>query len=114
MPLLRIETNIELDEAAKQKLLKEGSVLLANMLNKSPRYVMLSILDGISLYFADSAEPACYAELKSINLPLDRTTEFSKLLCDFLAAKLGVPQERIYIEFSSAPRTQWGWSGRTF
>jgi hypothetical protein len=38
----------------------------------------------------------------------------SKALCQELCAGLGVPAERIYIEFTNADGALWGWNGGTF
>ena len=38
----------------------------------------------------------------------------SAALCDLLGQELGVPRDRIYIEFSNASGPLWGWNGATF
>jgi len=29
-------------------------------------------------------------------------------------SELGLPADRVYIEFADAPRSMWGWNGGTF
>ena len=66
------------------------------------------------MLFAGSNEPLAYLELKSIGLPADKTTQFSATLCDLISTTLSIQSDRIYIEFSDAPRHLWGWNGKTF
>ncbi len=44
----------------------------------------------------------------------DQTAGLSALLCSFCKEELNVPEDRVYIEFSSAEGVMWGWNGRTF
>ncbi len=112
MPLLRISTNciVENTEAA----LQATSQVVAAMLGKPERYVMVELHADLTMSLAGSTEPLAYLELKSIGLPEERTAEFSAVLCRLIDEQLGVPAERIYIEFSDAPRHLWGWNGVTF
>ena len=43
-----------------------------------------------------------------------KTAGYSRALCDLLAAALGIPAERVYIEFTAPPAHLFGWNGRTF
>ncbi|MCG8100181.1 MAG: phenylpyruvate tautomerase MIF-related protein [Candidatus Thiodiazotropha taylori] len=45
---------------------------------------------------------------------MDRTGDFSKLLCLLMQKQLQISEERVYIEFSSAERHLWGWNSATF
>ena len=63
---------------------------------------------------AGTDAPLAYLELKSIGLPQSITPSASRALCDLVAGETGVPANRIYIEFSDAPRQMWGWNGDTF
>ena len=38
----------------------------------------------------------------------------TRALCDLLAGALGIPAERVYIEFSAPPAHLFGWNGGTF
>ena len=75
---------------------------------------MVSIQDQQTLSFGGSTEPCAYVEFKSLGLPTERTTELSEKLCALIEKTVGVPQARIYIEFSNPERSMWGWDGRTF
>ncbi len=52
--------------------------------------------------------------MKSVGLPKGSTTALSTALCELMKTKLGVPLDRIYIEFADAQGAMWGWNGGTF
>lgn len=114
MPYLSLRTNVQLPEPDSQAFLQQATQLVAESLGKSERYVMVDIQDAQSMRFAGTDGPLAYLELKSIGLPQERVPELSALLCALAESRLGVPQERVYIEFCDAPRALWGWNGRTF
>jgi len=114
MPLLQIDTNQILDDAAQQKLLAEASHSVADMLGKPERYVMVAFEHKPAMRFAGSGEALAYLELKSIGLPESKTVELSQALTELMQQHLGVAADRVYIEFADAPRHMWGWNGGTF
>jgi phenylpyruvate tautomerase PptA (4-oxalocrotonate tautomerase family) len=114
MPLLKIQTNQLLDTDRRKTLMSRASQEVAGMLGKPERYVMLSIEHNPGMLFGGSDDPLAYLELKSIGLPETKTAEFSLALASLLNDELGLPADRIYIEFSDAPRAMWGWNGGTF
>lgn len=113
MPVLKIETNTKI-LTAKSQLLQEASALIAEMLGKPENYVMVSLNDQQSLIFAGTDEPAAYVELKSLGLSEIHTVDYSSKICGFLTQSLGIPANRIYIEFASPERHLFGWDNTTF
>jgi phenylpyruvate tautomerase len=114
MPLLSIQTNQTVPEERKAGLIAAASQLTANQLGKPESYVMVSMQDQCPMCFAGTTDPTAYLELKSIGLPASRTKELSAMLCSFVEEQLGIPADRVYIEFSDAARDMWGWAGGTF
>ena len=114
MPYLKIQTNNEVTDAAKQEILRKASVLLARNLGKPEKYMMVRFDPAQPMMFAGSTDPCAFLELKSIGLPENRTEALSSLLCQFLGDELHIPPERIYIEFTDAKDSMWGWDGGTF
>jgi len=114
MPYLKIQTNITPDTATREKLLRDLSKSVAEQLGKSERYVMVAIEAGAPMIFAGDAGPLAYLELKSIGLPEANTASFSAALCSLVEKELGIPGDRIYIEFADAERHMWGWNNATF
>ncbi|HHL45399.1 MAG TPA: hypothetical protein ENJ24_02385 [Gammaproteobacteria bacterium] len=114
MPYLTIRTNRPVPEQARYQLLNKASALISKQLGKSENYVMASFEPPMTMLFGGSEAPLAYLELKSIGLPEQQVPALSEALCSLLEQEIGVPKERIYIEFSSAARNLWGWNGSTF
>ena len=113
MPCLRIQTNVEPDPSALPGLLAVLSKEVAAALGKGERYVMVALDAGTPMLFDGSDAPLAYLELKSIGLPA-QTGALSRRLCRAVGEGLGIPADRIYIEFADAPPHLWGWNGGTF
>lgn len=114
MPMLKIQTNTPVTGDNRESLAATASSVVADMLGKPERYVMVSIEENPAMLFGGSDAPLAYLELKSIGLPDSRTSEFSTRLAKLLEDQLGLPADRVYIEFADAPRNMWGWNGGTF
>jgi len=114
MPFLRIQTNQPLDEDEARALAARASAVVAEQLGKPESYVMTSVESNPAMQFAGSDAPLAYLELKSIGLPESLTADISRALCGMLSAAARVDPDRVYIEFSDAPRKMWGWNNGTF
>jgi phenylpyruvate tautomerase len=114
MPTLRILTNVQIPADQRNGVLVGASRMLADMIGKPESYVMVMLEDGRDMLFAGTSAPAAFLEVKSLGLPENKTPEYSRTLCDFIVAAVGVPAERIYIEFATPPRHLFGWNGGTF
>lgn len=114
MPILKIQTNQPVDDVTRAVLLAEASLTVTAALGKPERYVMVAIEPTAAMIFAGNMAPLAYLELKSISLPVSRTASLSQALCHLMNKTLGIPSERIYIEFAEADGKMWGWNGGTF
>jgi phenylpyruvate tautomerase len=117
MPLLNIYTSADSPaEAAKaDALLKDLSLRLAKHLGKPEAYVMTCLVPRTRMTFGGTTAPACFAEIKNIGaLSPELTAKISRDVCTVLEAALGVPADRIYIEFCEAKPHLWGHDGDTF
>lgn len=114
MPTLKIQTNAPIDQPAAQALIQRASAEVATLLGKPERYVMVIVEPVTAMSFGGDTAPTAYLELKSLGLDEARTPQLSSALCTLIEVGIGVPQERVYIEFSSPPRHLFGFDGRTF
>jgi phenylpyruvate tautomerase len=116
MPLLSITCSVPLPPEHQPAFFGDLTRLLARQLEKPEDYVMVVLGPRVDISFAgDASRPACYAELKNVGqLAPARVAQLSRLLCAELQSRLGVPQDRIYIEFTNADGALWGWNGETF
>ncbi len=114
MPLLTLDTNLDIDQERCARLLPELSNEAATLLGKPESYVMVKIQAAQTMCFGGSDAACAYLQLKSLGLPEDRTAEFSAQLCQWISKNMDIPADRIYIEFSSPARHLWGWNQGTF
>ena len=109
MPFINISTSEKVED--KKKLLEEITNLISSLTNKSNKFVMAKLEDNANLYFGDGY-PCCFLELKSIGSI--NASDMAKPICDFICNKIGVPLDKIYINFEDVPASMWGWDGKTF
>jgi len=116
MPLIKVQSSVSAPEKDKiQKLLSELSASLAKHLGKPESYVMTAFEADITMSFAGNFDPVAYVEVKSIGtMKPEQTKAMSQDFCDRINQKLGIPTNRIYIEFADADRHMWGWNNSTF
>lgn len=115
MPLIKVQTSITPDAATTTTLLKQLSASLAKHTGKPESYVMTALEPGIAMTFAGTDAPVCYIEVKSVgSMSPTQTKAMSQDFCQQVSSAIGVPQNRIYIEFADAKGFMWGWNGSTF
>lgn len=110
MPMLNIQCSKEIPP----ELLKECSSVVATVIGKPEKHVMV-VASQAGLLMSGTEGNAAYAEVKSIG-GLDRIVnhEITLKLGILLNDHLGIPQDRIYITFQSIAADHWGWNGSTF
>jgi phenylpyruvate tautomerase len=113
MPVLKIQTNRVPSESHSDALIQRATCALSRALGKSERTIMVFVEENPRMAFGGSRKPLAYLELKSLGLPVDSIPDLSRELCELVARGLCIAQNRIYIEFSAAERTHWGWNGKT-
>ena len=114
MPFFKIESNQPMNADETQSILNKSSEFISKMLGKPEKYVMVSVEAGQQMLFGGNDDPTAFVQLKSIGLPVDRCTEFSGRICQFLSDELGVKPDRIFIDFADLERNMFGWNGKTF
>ena len=115
MPLIKIQTSIAPDAAIVCSLLKTLSASLAKHTGKPESYVMTALEPGVAMTFGGTTDPVCYIEVKSIGaFSPAQTKAMSQDFCQMVETAIGVPANRIYIEFADAKGALWGWNGSTF
>ncbi len=112
MPLVRIQTNVQVND--QKMVLSKLSTLASKELGKPESYVMTALIPNTAMIFGGSEEPLAFIECKSIGLSEGQSEGLSNAFCAFCEEELGVSKERVYIEFSSATGSMWGWRGGTF
>jgi phenylpyruvate tautomerase PptA (4-oxalocrotonate tautomerase family) len=114
MPFLSLQTNAELTDAARSKLAQELAELVSRELGKPMDYIQVHLQLGAFLTFAGTDERTAFVDLRSLGLPPNKPPALSAALCVLLQEQLGVPPQRVFLNFQDMPRSHWGWNGRTF
>ena len=109
MPFINVSTSAKIED--KKKLLKEISILVSSLTNKSKKFVMAKVVDNSEMYF-DDERPCCFLEIKSIGSL--NPSEMAKPISNFVYENIGIPIDRIYISFEDVPASKWAWNGKTF
>jgi len=114
MPLLKLETNVALADDKKKALLAALSKITAGAIGKPEQYVMVTISPAAALM---SGKPgnAAFVDIRSIGgLNGNVNRQLAQKVCAALQESLGVPPDRIYLNFTDVPAGNWGWNGDTF
>tara|TARA_Y100001968_G_scaffold218310_1_gene200976 strand:- start:2379 stop:2717 length:339 start_codon:yes stop_codon:yes gene_type:complete len=111
MPLIKVSTSLPKIDSS-EKLLEELSEELSNLTGKPADYVMTLLQTNLAMTFAESNNPACFVEVKSIGSlkPSLMTESFSRIISNFTQ----IPPNRIYIYFEDVKASHWGFNGNTF
>ncbi len=116
MPLIKVQTSVAaLEKSEVESMLKVLSAKLAKHTGKPESYVMTAFEPEVSMTFAGTTEPVCYIEIKSVGtMKPEQTQAMSQDFCEEIHQFLGVPKNRIYLEFTDAKGSMWGWNSTTF
>jgi phenylpyruvate tautomerase PptA (4-oxalocrotonate tautomerase family) len=114
MPLLKLETTVVLSEDKRQALLASLSKIIAETIGKPQQYVMVAASQA-AMQMSGSSDDAAFVDVRSIGaLTDDVNRKLSQKICKLLNDTLGVPQNRIYLNFTEVEASHWGWNGSTF
>lgn len=116
MPLIKVQSSVSAPGKSEvEALLKSLSSKLSKHLGKPESYVMTAFEPNVAMTFGGSADPVCYIEIKNVgSMSSSLTKSMSQDFCQQINQSLGVPVDRIYIEFADAKGSMWGWNGSTF
>jgi phenylpyruvate tautomerase len=114
MPLMTIRSAATIDDTAVNSMLSVCSAKLAELLAQPEAYVMTLFDRPASMTMAGTAGLCCLVEIRSVvQLSSDQTRAMAQAFCPLLAEHLGVPPNRIFLNFTDFPRTMWGFNGST-
>lgn len=114
MPLLKLETTAALAEDQRKALLAALSKIVAETLRKPEQYVMVAASPAVIL-MAGKAGDAAFVDLRSIGGLSDGVNrQLSEKICRLLNESLGLPSNRVYLNFTDVEAANWGWNGQTF
>ena len=114
MPLLKLETTVVLTDDQRKALLSSLSRILAETTGKPEDYVMITLSQSAILMSGKTGD-AAFVDVRGLGgLSGDVNQRLSQKVCRLLNESLGVPQDRIYLNFTELEASNWGWKGNTF
>jgi len=114
MPLLKLETTVALSDEKQKALLASLSKIVAETIGKPEQYVMITASQTDILMGGRPGE-AAFVQVRSIGgLEGGIPKLLSKRICALLNEAAGIPQERVYLNFTDVQDAHWGWKGSTF
>src|SRR5208337_3246976 len=114
MPLLKLETTVTLADDKKTALLASLSKIVAGTIGKPEQYVMVT-LSSAAVLMSGKPGDAAFVDVRSISGLNDNVNrQLAQKICAALKESLGVPPDRVYLNFTDFPAGNWGWNGDTF
>lgn len=114
MPLLKLETTVELAHEKKQALLVSLSKIVAGTIGKPEQYVMV-VVSPAAMLMSGKSGAAAFVDIRSIGgSSNDVNRQLAQKICNLLKDSLGVPPDRVYLNFTDISAGNWGWNGETF
>ena len=114
MPLLKLETTVALSENNRKSLLAALSKAVANTIGKPEQYVMVTASQS-SMLMSGRTGDAAFVDVRSIGgLSGEVNRKLSEQVCKLLKDSLGIPPDRVYVNFTQMDAGAWGWNGSTF
>ncbi|MCL5097319.1 MAG: phenylpyruvate tautomerase MIF-related protein [Candidatus Omnitrophica bacterium] len=114
MPLLKLYLPAMPAEEKGRELLAALSAIVTECTGKPEQYVMTTLHPG-SLMMSGQPGAAALAEIRSIGgLTPDVNRQISRKVCHLLEQSLGIPPNRVYLNFKELRAGDWGWNSNTF
>lgn len=114
MPLIRMQTSVEITEDKKNEIALALSKIAAAATSKPETYVMAVVTEA-AMTMAGKTGPTAFLDIHSIgalNQQVNRT--ISKQVAALLEQTLKIPADRVYLSFNDVAGVNWGWNGSTF
>jgi phenylpyruvate tautomerase PptA (4-oxalocrotonate tautomerase family) len=114
MPFLNIKVTTALSEDCKASLTQELLDATASAIGKPKNYIMMSIEDNQSMYFAGQKMSKCAYVMVSLygNSSYDSYNELCHKITEALLKHAGIPKNATYVSFH--PTDYFGFNGGLF
>lgn len=111
MPLFSLTTNVAVKDT--EKFIGKASTLMRQISGKPESYVCVIVRDNTPMSFGGSSDPCGYLMVTNLGGFKDNKA-CSGHLSGLLERELGLPKDRVYIEFNCPSASDYGWNGTTF
>jgi len=114
MPIFTLRTNVS-SAKIPADFVKNTVDIVAKTLGKPKSYVVVNVLADQNLNWGGVDGPAGIASLESIGqLGREPNKKHSKTLFAHIEKELGIPSDRLYINYTDLNKANVGYSGTTF
>ena len=114
MPFVNVQVSGVVAEDTKKTLLAALSRIMSDTLGKPEQYVMAALETG-AIIMSGKEGPAAFVDVRSIGKLNSKTNSpLAQKLSDALSASLGIPANRIFLNFTDVPAADWAWNKETF
>jgi phenylpyruvate tautomerase PptA (4-oxalocrotonate tautomerase family) len=114
MPLLKLETTVAISDEKRKALLASLSKTVSATIGKPEQYVMITAGQA-AIVISGKPGDAAFVDVRSIGgLSDDVNRKLSEQVCKLLNDSLGIPPDRVYLNFADVDAGNWGWNGNTF
>lgn len=109
MPYIATKTNVGLSGRKKQALKERFGQAIELIPGKSEDWLMLSIEDGLTMFFKGDDEPCAICQVQIFGTATEEDyAALTEKLTDILYEELEIPMERVYVTYKEIPC--WGWN----
>ncbi|XP_045619978.1 macrophage migration inhibitory factor [Procambarus clarkii] len=114
MPCLVISTNIP-KERVTPEVMTSFSKQFSTVIGKPEQYCMVQVIPEQLMTFGGTFDPCASCTLVSLGqLGVAENKAIAKKIYEFTEKILGVPTDRMYIQFVDKPSSEIGYKGTTF
>ncbi|CAI2349015.1 unnamed protein product [Caenorhabditis sp. 36 PRJEB53466] len=116
MPVFTLNVNVSVSADKKVDILKELSTVVGKLLGKPQSYMCVHINTDQAITFAGTTDPAGFAVLKSIGGvgTSKQNNNLASEIFPIIEKHIGIPGNRLYIEFVNLGAADIAFSGNTF
>ena len=114
MPLVRIQTNAQLQKNEETALATSATTVVAEVLGKPESVTMAVVETGLSMTFGGTPEPTALFEVEGIELGGEPAEGLCQGLSDLAEEKLGVPASRTFVKLGNVPRGYWAGNRKVY
>lgn len=111
MPYIKIQSMLAPAGDAAATLALRASQVAAEAIGKEEKWVLVSVERPLAMTFGGETAPCAFIEAKTIGLPAPDAARVIEALTKFVAAELGLPFDRIFVECADLDGRYWGWDG---
>ena len=113
MPYIDSKVTVKTSALQKEEIREEMGRLITT-LNKSEKYLMVSIEDSCDLWLGGKKlDKGAYVAVSLYgDAPKELYDKMTGQICELMHRKLNIPANAVYVTYH--PVSDWGWNGKNF